>query len=372
MSVLKPYIELQMLPYVAGDLTYGTHASGANNIKVRKITLKRTKQQSASTAEVSFPNYSGAYNSIVAQDKPIEVYTGIAEDGSDKIKRFKGTIVRLRKFKRYNATSTVEVTCRDATFDLLNVMLKNVTVEPGGTTNGVVINDIADVVRAIMASPSYNPQNLTVTNVQNVGRNISFKRQWKYKPVLKALQEMAVLADYDLFVDPNNDLYFRPKNSTANSVALTTDGASPNVEGIEEDVDFEDEKDTVLAYCGSYSGTSVVASYSTGRTVNRSKATWKRDINIAPNATSLAEAKEMCKEFARRELDKMLIKHAYRLTLNQYIPANLGDIFTVTCADLGLNGEELQLIETEETFSPKEKFKGVYVLSEKVGVFGPQ
>lgn len=369
MTVYAPYCEVVF--FGADGVTYGTHYSGANFIKARSVKLKRSKQQTISSADIEFANIAGAFNSSIQKDSVVWIYTGAAADGSGKVKKFVGTVVRVKKYARSGAVSTINVTCRDATFDLLNAWVKNADIEPGGTFNGVTINDYADVVRGIMASPVSNPNNVTTNRVSNVGNNIPYAKHWRYKPTLNCLQELAVPPDYDLYVDTSNDLHYEQKANHYNAISLTS-GLGGNVEAIEEDLSFEDEKTEVYAYCGQYSGTNVVAKAGFARTGNRVKSTWKRNINIGPNASSLAEAKAACGEWAKTELNKLTIKHGYRVTLNQFVSAELGDIFYVTVSDLALDAYPLQLTEVEETFRLNKKYEGVFILTEVVGAVGPQ
>jgi hypothetical protein len=342
-------------------------------LKLKKAEIKRSSSTSVTTATVQIFNKGGIYNSIT-KNSVVEIWVGDATDGSDKIKYFSGTITRRQNSKSKIRMCVLELLAKDKTIGLLNGSVFDSfsagDVKRGGDGVDYTLSDYSKIIKYIMSFRGVrqaNPGRITVANVLDSGQNITSKKVYTYYPTLKIIQSYAQVCNYDAFVDVLNDLHFQPKNSSINATALNS---ATNLDAAEEVEDSEEEKNKVYVNAGKTTdGTQVIGIYQAPLAVGETlKPLWVFNNTLAASADGataadrLANARIMARDWGRLEYEKVKNKHSYRFTVNQRISATIGDIFICTDPDLGLNATSLRLTELEETFTPTDPYKAVFLL----------
>lgn len=382
MSTTRPYFEVQITGSDSVVYTNQVAASDATFLKLYSATFKRSASQIASELVLNIDNTNGVYSSVFTKNLLVQMWVDLNDDGSAKYKVFRGSVVRKENSKTPYTPCKLTLTCKDGTPDLLNTLVFE-TITPGATRTGgdgvttYTFSDFANIVKYLMSFSKYNPNGITVNNVQNAGSTISQPKKWQHKPTLNCIQDLALLANFDAYVDANNDLHFEPKISTEwpDELTMTTGG---QIAQINELLDAEDEKTRIGMYCGvTVDDVNIVRFYRVPSDTLAPKTIWRRNIQLAGQATGstvaerTASAYNICREAARVEYQKVKNRHEYRAVINQFLMTTVGstptyrvpqinDTMRLTSTDIGLSNTLLRVIEIEEKFSPLQPYSANY------------
>lgn len=384
MTATIPYIEVQVTGTDSVVYTNQTDPSNANFINLISAKLKRNSTQTARELVLTINNASGRYSSVFTKNLTVDFWIDVNSDGSTKFKVFHGQTTRKEVDKTPTSVCKMTLSAKDATVNLLNTLVFDV-INPGETRLGgdlveYTFNDFADIVKFLMSFSRYNPTGITTNHVQYGGGNITQPKPWNQKITMNALQDLALLAGFDVYVDPDNDLHFESKISTEWPDELTL---STNITNLNELLDAEDEKTRIMMYCGrTIDDVPILRPYRVPGEVSP-KTVWRRNIKIAENATGATQADRtasaiaICSQAAIEEYQKVKNRHEYRAVVNQLLTntvgspptfrsPNINDTIRVTASDFGMSSTLLRIIEIEETFQVRAPYVANYRLNDNL------
>jgi len=204
---------------------------GNTNISNAEYIGVNAQQDSVSDCTINFPNDKGSYSGTFAIGNIINIWVG-SPATQDKI--FNGVVTDLSYTSLPNQREFITVQGHDMTKRLRDVTANDLYV---GLSAGSIVKSII----------SAETSGITTNNVDDGAtlNNIQFKK----RPVIDCIGELAELSGYDWWIDSGADLHFVSRNSISSGKQLLA-GSLGNITNSIWSVSDRELTNSVVVYGG--------------------------------------------------------------------------------------------------------------------------